>query len=89
MKQLSASSPEFAAVKGVFLIGNPQHLPGKQGNIDQNGSTSTGNATGISARVPGAGIPDDWDASGKVLDVCFTVCDIDCIVRSLSLIYET
>jgi hypothetical protein len=73
MKQLSASSPEFAAVKGVFLIGNPQRLPGKQSNTDQNGAGSTDNATGISARLRGAGIPADWDTSGKVMDVCFTV----------------
>lgn len=72
MKKLSTDSPEFSAIKGAFLIGNPQRLPGKKSNTDQNGGDTTKSATGISARFPGAGIPADWDNSGKVLDVCFT-----------------
>jgi hypothetical protein len=60
-------------VKAVFLIGSPQHKPGKLSNVDQDGGSSTDNATGISAGVAGAGIPTEWDNSGKVLDLCYKV----------------
>jgi len=58
-------------IKAVFLIGDPEHEPGKQSNVDQNGGNTTDNATGIEGHVAGAGIPDAWDSSGRVLDVCF------------------
>jgi hypothetical protein len=61
------------AVKAIFLIGNPQHLPLKDSNVDQNGGSLTDLATGISGLLPGAGIPESWDNSGRVLDVCYVV----------------
>jgi hypothetical protein len=73
LKQITPTSAEGSAVKAVFLIGNPQHKPGKQSNTDQNGGSSTDNSRGISSSLPGAGIPDAWDQSSKVLDVCYTV----------------
>jgi hypothetical protein len=56
------------------MIGNPQRKPGKAANVNENGSTTANaNANGISSRIPGAGIPAVWDATGKVMDECFTV----------------
>ena len=57
----------FDAVKGVFLIGNPDHKAGLECNVDTNGGTSTLNVNGISARLS-AGIPANWVP--KSLDVC-------------------
>jgi len=71
LKQISTTSAAGKAVKAVVLIGDPEHEPGKQSNVDQNGGTTTDNAIGIEGHVAGAGIPNTWDASGKVLDICF------------------
>jgi hypothetical protein len=73
LKTLSLNSAAGNAVKAVFLIGSPQHRPGKKSNVDQNGGSLTDYATGISGWVIGAGIPTEWDNSGKVLDVCYLV----------------
>jgi hypothetical protein len=83
LKQITPTSTEGKAVKAVFLIGNPQHKPGLQSNIDQNGGSLTDDATGISARLPGAGIPSAWDGSGKVLDMCYVVSDNDLLVNGI------
>lgn len=56
----------FDAVKGVFLIGNPEHRSGLACNVDTNGGTTTRNVNGLSATL--GGIPDDWVS--KTLDVC-------------------
>jgi hypothetical protein len=57
----------FNAVKGVFMIGNPNHKAGLACNVDTNGGTSTLNVNGISARLS-QGIPANW--VDKTLDVC-------------------
>lgn len=65
----------FDAVKGVFLIGNPDHKAGLACNVDNNGGTTTRNVNGLSARTS-AGIPSNWIS--KTLDVCIRgdgVCD--------------
>lgn len=60
----------FDAVKGVFLIGNPQHKAGLTCNVDNNGGTTTRNVNGLSA-FGSAGIPSNWIS--KTLDVCIFV----------------
>lgn len=60
----------FAAVKGVFLIGDPDHKSGLACNVDNNGGTTTRNVNGLSA-FGAAGIPSNWVA--KTLDVCIYV----------------
>ncbi|KAK4623695.1 hypothetical protein CLAFUR4_05236 [Fulvia fulva] len=65
----------FNAVKGVFLIGDPDHKAGLTCNVDNNGGTTTRNVNGLSARCS-AGIPSTWIS--KTLDVCIFgdgVCD--------------
>ncbi|KAM3420158.1 hypothetical protein BST61_g3457 [Cercospora zeina] len=65
----------FNAVKGVFLIGNPDHKRGLACNVDNNGGTTTRNVDGLSARSS-QGIPQNWVS--KTLDVCIRgdgVCD--------------
>jgi hypothetical protein len=61
LKQFSTTSAGGQAVTAVFLIGDPEHEPGKKSNVDQKGGSDTTQATGISGRLPGAGIPDAWD----------------------------
>jgi hypothetical protein len=61
---------KFDAVKGVFLIGNPQHKSGLTCNVDNNGGTTTRNVNGLSA-FGSAGIPSNWIE--KTLDVCIFV----------------
>ncbi|KAM0723565.1 hypothetical protein Q7P37_000552 [Cladosporium fusiforme] len=56
----------FDAVKGVFLIGNPEHRSGLACNVDTNGGTTTRNVNGLSSFL--GGIPSDWVS--KTLDVC-------------------
>lgn len=56
----------FDAVKGVFLIGNPEHRSGLACNVDINGGTTTRNVNGLSATL--GRIPDEWVS--KTLDVC-------------------
>jgi hypothetical protein len=60
----------FDAVKGVFLIGNPEHKSGLTCNVDNNGGTTTKNVNGLSA-FGSAGIPSNWIS--KTLDVCIFV----------------
>ena len=60
----------FTAVKGVFLIGDPDHKSGLTCNVDNNGGTTTRNVNGLSA-FGSAGIPSNWIS--KTLDVCIYV----------------
>lgn len=60
----------FDAVKGVFLIGNPDHKAGLACNVDNNGGTTTANVNGLSGRFS-PGIPSEWVS--KTLDVCIRV----------------
>ncbi|KAI0204299.1 carbohydrate esterase family 5 protein [Astrocystis sublimbata] len=69
------NSAQFNAVKGVFLIGDPQRQKGLACNIDNNGGTTTKNVSGLSARTS-KGIPAEWVS--KTSDVCIFgdgVCD--------------
>ncbi|THX93660.1 cutinase [Aureobasidium pullulans] len=54
------------AVKGVFLIGDPEHRSGLACNVDANGGTTTKNVNGLSAVL--GGIPAAWVP--KTMDVC-------------------
>ncbi|KAK3671098.1 hypothetical protein LTR78_009059 [Recurvomyces mirabilis] len=65
LSQLTGAS--FTAVKGVFLIGDPEHKSGLACNVDQNGGTTTKNVNGLSA-FGSNGIPSNWVS--KTLDVC-------------------
>lgn len=66
LDSIPTSDPRFNAVKGVFLIGNPEHKSGLACNVDTNGGTTTRNVNGISSF--GGGIPAAWVS--KTLDVC-------------------
>lgn len=55
------------AVKGVFLIGDPEHKSGLACNVDTMGGTTTRNVNGLSA-FGSNGIPSNWVS--KSLDVC-------------------
>ncbi|KAI8626988.1 A cutinase-like protein from cryptococcus Sp [Xylariaceae sp. FL1651] len=71
----SLTGTSFDAVKGVFLIGDPEHKSGLACNVDNNGGTTTANVNGLEALLS-SGIPDNWIS--KTLDVCIFgdgVCD--------------
>lgn len=59
----------FHAVKGVFLIGNPERRAGLTCSVDSTGGTTTRNSDGISSSQ--GGIPDNWVS--KIMDVCASV----------------
>ena len=59
----------FDAVKGVFLIGDPEHKSGLICNVDNNGGTTTRDVNGLESY--GGGIPSIWVS--KTLDVCIYV----------------
>jgi hypothetical protein len=67
MPKLTGAS--FDAVKGVFLIGNPEHKSGLACNVDATGGTTTKNVNGLEAFK--GGIPANWVS--KTLDVCIYV----------------
>ena len=56
----------MTAVKGVFLVGDPEHKSGLTCNVDVNGGTTTLNVNGVSYRS--GSIPTAWVP--KSLDVC-------------------
>ncbi|OAR00492.1 hypothetical protein LLEC1_00817 [Akanthomyces lecanii] len=68
----------FAAVKGVFLIGDPVHKAGLACNVDISGGDSTFDVNGVYVAAGlKTGIPDAWVP--KTLDVCNYgdgICDI-------------
>ncbi|KAI1259214.1 A cutinase-like protein from cryptococcus Sp [Xylariaceae sp. FL1019] len=71
----SLTGTSFDAVKGVFLIGNPERKAGLACNVDNNNGTTTKNVSGLQSAIS-AGIPSNW--VGKSLDVCIFgdgVCD--------------
>lgn len=68
LPQLTGAS--FDAVKGVFLIGDPDHKSGLACNVDNNGGTTTRNVNGLSA-FGSRGIPSNWISKTK--DVCIYV----------------
>ncbi|KAI0908708.1 carbohydrate esterase family 5 protein [Ustulina deusta] len=63
----SLTGASFDAVKGVFLIGDPDHKSGLACNIDSSGGTTTKDVNGLSAALSD-GIPDEWIS--KTSDVC-------------------
>lgn len=69
----------FNAVRGVFLIGNPDHKAGLACNVDNNGGTTTRNVNGLSA-FGSAGIPSNWIS--KTLDVCILVSQVSSTERT-------
>jgi hypothetical protein len=72
LQHFSTSSPQGQLIKSVVDIGNPYHLPNKQGNADENCGTSTAGATGILNPIDDYSIPDAWYETGKVRDICFS-----------------
>ncbi|KAI3327225.1 carbohydrate esterase family 5 protein [Xylariaceae sp. AK1471] len=71
----SLTGASFDAVKGVFLIGDPNHKSGLACNIDNNGGATTKGVNGLSAALS-AGVPSNWIS--KTSDVCILgdgVCD--------------
>ncbi|KAI0537569.1 A cutinase-like protein from cryptococcus Sp [Xylaria digitata] len=71
----SLTGASFDAVKGVFLIGDPNHKSGLECNIDNNGGTTTKDVNGLSAELS-EGVPDEW--INKTSDICIFgdgVCD--------------
>lgn len=66
----------FDAVKGVFLIGDPEHKSGLTCNVDNNNGTTTRDVNGLSVAL-GSSIPSEWIS--KTLDVCIYV---SCLVVS-------
>lgn len=72
LQHFTTSSPQGQQIKSIVNIGNPYHLPNKQGNADQSCRASTAGATGILNPIADFGIPDAWYATGKVRDICFS-----------------
>jgi hypothetical protein len=64
MPKLTGAS--FDAVKGVFLIGNPEHRRGLACNVDTDGGDKTKDVNGLSSIL--GRIPDNWIS--KTMDVC-------------------
>lgn len=85
LKTISTTSAAGAAIKAVFLIGNPERIPGKKANVDEFGGQLTATAIGLEAGIANAGIPSAWDSVSKVLDVCYEVREI--VQSSISLIF--
>ena len=56
----------FAAIKGVFLIGDPKRKAGLACNVDSNGGSTTKNVSGLELLF--GSIPANWVS--KTLDVC-------------------
>ena len=67
LQNFTTTSPQGQQIKSIVNIGNPYHLPNKQGNADENCGT-----TGILNLIEDFGIPDAWYATGKVRDICFS-----------------
>jgi hypothetical protein len=66
------SSQEGQRIRGVVLIGNPYHVPNRNGNVDERCGASTAGASGLGLGDDPYEIPDAWYATGKVRDICFT-----------------
>lgn len=64
MSRITGAS--FDAVKGAFLIGNPNHRAGLACNVDIYGGATTRNVNGLSVFL--GSIPQNWVS--KTLDVC-------------------
>lgn len=67
MPKLTGAS--FTAVKGVVLLGDPEHKSGLACNVDQTGGTTTLNVNGLEEAE--GSIPSTWVS--KTLDICWKV----------------
>ncbi|PWN39435.1 alpha/beta-hydrolase, partial [Ceraceosorus guamensis] len=77
LTRIPNNSDAFKAVVAVVTVGNPRHNKNLQSNFDTDGGKSTAQGFGLLSYLPP--IPDYWDKSGKVLDVCAHgdgVCDV-------------
>ena len=72
----------FAAVKGVFMVGDPEHKSGLACNFDNNGGTTTRNVNGL--EVYSGSVPTTWIA--KTDDICIKVCNSVFLAAVASLI---
>lgn len=68
----------MAAVKGVFLIGDPEHKSGLTCNVDNMGGTTTRNVNGLESYQ--GGIPSNWVP--LTLDVCIYVSHFSDLLQS-------
>ncbi|KAI0971916.1 A cutinase-like protein from cryptococcus Sp [Xylaria arbuscula] len=66
----SLTDASFDAVKGIFLVGDPEHKSGLACNIDNSGGTTTKDVNGLEVALS-KGIPDNWVS--KTSDVCILV----------------
>lgn len=76
----SLTDAESTAVKGVFLVGDPEHRSGYTCNFDNNGGTTTRFVNGLEVGTT-AGIPSNWIS--KSLDVCIFV-SLSCYLSPLA-----
>lgn len=74
---------DFTAVKGVLLIGDPDHKSGLTCNVDNMNGTTTRNVNGLSAALS-RGIPTNWIP--KTLDVCIYVSRAAVLLQFLSML---
>ncbi|KAH8678290.1 cutinase [Xylariales sp. PMI_506] len=80
----SLTGDSFDAVRGVFLIGDPEHKAGLACNVDTKGGTTTKDVNGLSVAL-GKSIPDEWIS--KTLDgdgVCDTTHGVGINAQHLS-----
>lgn len=79
------TAEQSAAVKGVFVIGNPRHKPGLACNVDLHGGDSTKDATGIFYDEKQF-IPDSY--VGRTMDVCNFVSSSTSVPRIVRIIAD-
>lgn len=65
------------AVKGVVMVGDPEHKSGLACNVDNNGGDSTKDVNGLEVAL--GSIPDTWIS--KTLDICIYVRTLWDLVR--------
>ncbi|RCI13537.1 hypothetical protein L249_5546, partial [Ophiocordyceps polyrhachis-furcata BCC 54312] len=71
LREMRGSEAE-RAIRAVVLLGNPYQVPGQSSTVDELGGSSTRNRTGALLKlVPSIGLSAEWDASGKVLNICY------------------
>ncbi|RDA91868.1 hypothetical protein CP533_0368 [Ophiocordyceps camponoti-saundersi (nom. inval.)] len=71
LREMRGSEAE-RAIGAVVLLGNPYQVPGQLSTVDELGGSSTRNRTGALLKLaPSIGLSDEWDASGKVLSICY------------------
>lgn len=79
IKNITGTSME-PLVKAVVFDGNPYQVKDQKSTVDENGGASTRGNDGILLKgflggigsIPGIGLSQHWDDSGKALNICFT-----------------